>query len=230
MLRRFLDSHQPKPLPALSFRGARANDDRTAPILRQPLAPVPRLAWRNRGVGRLMAALYADLAGYSRLFHRDDAGTVARLRNMHRLLRPAIRGHRGRVVQTAGDSMLVTFDSVGEAVKCAVAIQYELARHNDGWQDDTSLRLRVGVDLGDVIRDGRDFHGSGIIIAVRLQEVCPPGGVCISRAAHERGGARLGLPFESVGTLTLKNVPQPVEAFVLRPLPGRRAGELRLVE
>jgi class 3 adenylate cyclase len=88
----------------------------------------------------------------------------------------------------------------------------------------------VGVDLGDVIRDGRDFHGSGIIIAVRLQEVCPPGGVCISRAAHERGGARLGLPFESVGTLMLKNVPQPVEAFVLRPLPGRRAGELRLVE
>jgi adenylate cyclase len=126
--------------------------------------------------------------------------------------------------------MLVTFDSVSGAVRCAVAMQYELARHNDGWPEDNSLRLRVGVDLGDVIRDGRDFHGSGIIIAVRLQEVCPPGGICISRAAHERAGDRLGLSFESLGALMLKNVPQPVEAFMLRPLPGRRAAELRLVE
>jgi adenylate cyclase len=177
-----------------------------------------------------MAALYADLVGYSRLFHRDDTGTVARLRSMHRLIRPAIRWHGGRVVQTAGDSMLVTFDSVSGAVRCAVAMQYELARQNDGWPDDNTLRLRVGVDLGDVIRDGRDFHGSGIIIAVRLQEMCPPGGVCISRAAHERGDDRLGLSFESLGPLMLKNVPQPVEAFVLRPLPARRAAELRLVE
>jgi class 3 adenylate cyclase len=175
-----------------------------------------------------MAALYADLVGYSRLFHRDDVGTVARLRHMYRLIRPAIRWHGGRLVQTAGDAFLVMFDSVGEAVKCAVAIQYELARHNDGWLDDNGLRLRVGVDLGDVIRDGGDYHGSGVIIAARLQEACPPGGVCVSRAAHERGGERLGLPFEPLGALLLKNVPQPVEAFVLRPLPTRRNG-LRLV-
>jgi class 3 adenylate cyclase len=229
MLRRFLDVSQPKPMPALSLDGARMSDHRTAWVLSRSFVPAPWLAWRNRRVGRLMAALYADLAGYSRLFHRDDAGTVARLRNMHRLIRPAIRRHGGRVVQTAGDSLLVTFDSVGEAVKCAVTIQHAMAGENDGLPEDSSLRLRVGVDLGDVIRDGRDYHGSGIIVAVRLQEVCPPGGVCVSRAAHERGGDRLGLPFESLGALMLKNVPQPVEAFVLRPLPARRSG-LRLVE
>jgi class 3 adenylate cyclase len=229
MLRRFLDVYRPNPMPALSFEGARSYGDRTAPALRPFFASAARLAWRNRRGGRLMAALYADLAGYSRLFHRDDTGTVARLRHMHRLIRPAIRWHGGRLVQTAGDSLLVTFDSVAEAVKCAVAIQYEVARQNDGWPDDSSLRLRMGVDLGDVIREGRDYHGSGIIIAVRLQEICPPGGVCVSRAAHERGGDRLGLPFEPMGALLLKNVPQPVEAFLLQPLPTRRSG-LRLVE
>jgi adenylate cyclase len=230
MLRRFLDVYQPKPVPALSFRDSLPGDDRSAPTLRVSSGPTRRSAWRSRRAGRLMAALYADVVGYSRLFHRDDTGTVARLRDMHRLIKPAIRGHGGRVVQTVGDSMLVTFDSVSGAVRCAVAMQYELARHNDGWPEDNSLRLRVGVDLGDVIRDGRDFHGSGIIIAVRLQEVCLPGGICISRAAHERAGDRLGLSFESLGALMLKNVPQPVEAFMLRPLPGRRAAELRLVE
>jgi adenylate cyclase len=230
MLRRFLDVYQPKPVPALSFRDPRPGDDRSVPSPRVSHESTRRLAWRSRPTGRLMAALYADLVGYSRLFHRDDTGTIVRLRSMHRLIRPAIRWHGGRVVQTAGDSMLVTFDSVSGAVRCAVAVQYELARQNDGWPEDNSLRLRVGVDLGDVIRDGRDFHGRGIITAVRLQEVCPPGGVCISRAAHERAGDRLGLSFEPLGALTLKNLPQPVEAFVLRPLSGRRAAELRLVE
>lgn len=230
MLRRFLEVYQPKSAPALSFRGIRPNDNRAARALTWPYDLAARLSWRNNHVGRLMAALYADMVGYSRLFHLDDVGTVARLHSMHRLLRPAIRWHRGRLVQTAGDSMLVTFDSVGEAVKCAVTIQHELARENEGGPEESSMRLRVGVDLGDVIRDGGDFHGSGIIVAVRLQEVCPPGGVCISRAAHERGGDRLGLPFEPLGALILKNVPQPVEAFVLRPLGRERARELRLVE
>lgn len=209
----------------------RLSEERSALTLRWPSTLAGRLTRRDRVVGRLMAALYADLAGYSRLFHDDDVRTVVRLRHMHRLLRPVIRWYRGRIAQTGGDSLLVTFDSVGEALKCAVTIQHVMARENDGWPEEDSMRLRVGVDLGDVIREGRDFHGSGIIVAVRLQEVCPPGGVCVSRAAHDRGGCtRLGLPFEPVGELVLKNVPQPVEAFVLRPPDGRRMGGLRLVE
>jgi adenylate cyclase len=113
--------------------------------------------------------------------------------------------------------MLITFDSIAEAVKCAVAIQHELALENQFWPDDRRMLLRVGVDLGDVITDGTDFHGDGVIVAVRLQAVCPPGGVCISRAVHDRGGDRLGLPYETLGILTLKNVAKPVEAFVLWP-------------
>lgn len=230
MLRRFLDINQSKQTTALSVRSASREVDRSARTLNWPYDLASRLARRGSHARRLMAALYADLVGYSRLLHQDDAGTVERLRGMHRLVRPAIRWHHGRLVQTAGDSMLVTFESVTEAVQCAVAIQHVLARENDGWPDDSTMRLRVGVDLGDVICDAGGFHGSGIVIAVRLQEVCPPGGVCVSRAAHERGGDRLGLPFEPLGTLMLKNVPQPVEALVLRPLSGARTAELRLVE
>jgi adenylate cyclase len=187
-----------------------------------------RVTRRNGYVGRLMAAVYADMVGYSRLFRLDDQGTVARLRNMHRLIRPAIRRNRGRLVQTGGDSMLIVFDSLTAAVKCAVTMQYVLALDNNGWPDDLRMQLRIGVDLGDVIADGRDFHGDGVIVAVRLQEVCPPGGVCISGAVHDRGADRLGLPFEPLGALTLKNIAQPVPAFVLRPRPDGRAGTLRL--
>jgi adenylate cyclase len=128
---------------------------------------------------------------------------------------PAIRRHRGRLVQTAGDSMLITFDSVVQAVKCAVAIQDGLHMRNQGWPPDLQIHLRMGIDLGDIIADGTDFHGDGVIIAARLQAVCPPGGVCVSRAVHDRSGDRLGLPFEALGPLALKNLERPVEAFVL---------------
>ena len=216
-----------------------SNETRPSPLGNAPLRVArfaqagrwlsDRMAKRNSYVGRLKAAVYADMVGYSRLFRLDDAGTVARLRNMHRMLRPAFRLYHGRLVQTGGDSMLITFDSLTEAVRCAVAMQYALELQNDGWPDDRRMELRVGVDLGDVIVDGTDFHGDGVIMAVRLQEVCPPGGVCISAAVHDRGGDRLGLPFERLGAVMLKNIAQPVEAFVLRPASGGRADALRLI-
>jgi class 3 adenylate cyclase len=185
---------------------------------------------RSRGyTGRLMAAVYADMVDYSRLFRLDDGGTIARLRRMRSRIAPAIRRHRGHLVQTAGDSMLIMFDSIIEAIKCALSIQCELACENDGWPDDRRMRFRVGVDFGDVVADGRDFHGDGIIIAVRLQEVCPPGAVCISRAVHDRGGSRLDLPFQALGSLNLKHVPQPVEAFVIRPSRDATTATLCLV-
>jgi class 3 adenylate cyclase len=229
MLRRYLDPYQPKPEPTSSFWNVRSGADRWAQA-RHWLDILVGQARRNQYVGHLKAAVYADMVGYSRLFRQDDAGTVARLRNMHRLLGPAIRRHYGSLVQTAGDSLLITFDSITEAVRCAVTIQHAVAKENDGWPDDRRMWLRVGVDLGDVITDGRDFHGDGVIVAVRLQEVCPPGGVCISRAVHEHGGDRLGLPFEALGALTLKNIVHPVEAFVLRPPHDERTATLRLVE
>ena len=223
MLPRSLNTNKPNPTPLGNASLRVAQVGRWLNMLSDCVAK------RNGHAGRLKAAVYADMVGYSRLFRLDDTGTVARLRNMHRVLRPAIRRHRGRLVQTGGDSMLITFDSLTEAVKCAVTMQYALALENDGWPDDRRMQLRVGVDLGDVIVDGHDFHGDGVIVAVRLQEVCPPGGVCISAAVHDRGGDRLGLPFERLGALTLKNIAQPVEAFVLRPTSEGRADALRLV-
>ena len=152
MLPRFLVPYQSKPEPALSFGNAHPVLRRTAPTRRWPYALLDRMARRNGYVGRLLAAVYADMVGYSRLFRLDDAGTVARLRDLHRFqIAPAIRRHHGRLVQTAGDSMLITFDSITEAVKCAVTIQYELAIQNDSWPDDRRMHLRVGVDLGDVM-------------------------------------------------------------------------------
>jgi class 3 adenylate cyclase len=186
----------------------------------------------NRSVcaGRLMVAVHTDMVEYSRLFANDDTGTVARLRDLRRgLVAPAIRRHRGRLVQTAGDSMLITFGSVTEAVKCAVTIQRELAIQNNDWPAASRMRLRVGIDLGDVILDGGDFHGDGVIIAARLQAVCPPGGVCISQAVHDRGGDRLGLPSERLGLLKLKNITRPVDAFVLWPIPHEMATARRLM-
>lgn len=177
-----------------------------------------RVAHANRNVTRLMAAVYTDMAGYSRLFALDDTGTVARLRALHHeRIEPAINRHHGRLVQTGGDSMLIIFESVAQAVKCAVAIQHEMGIDGANWPGDRRMRLRIGVDLGDIIMDGMNFHGDGVIVATRLQAVCPPGGVCVSRAVHERGGERLGLPFEALGPLALKNVARPVEAFVLWP-------------
>jgi adenylate cyclase len=177
-----------------------------------------RAAFDSHNVTRLMAAVNTDMAGYSRLFALDDTGTVARLQALHReLIEPAINDHHGRLVQTGGDSMLIIFESVAQAVKCAVAIQQELATDSANWPGDRGMRLRIGVDLGDIIMDGMNFHGDGVIIATRLQAVCPPGGVCVSRAVHERGGERLGLKFDALGPLALKNVARPVEAFVLWP-------------
>jgi class 3 adenylate cyclase len=177
-------------------------------------------------ITRLMAVVFADMAGYSRLFALDDTGTVARLRTLHHeLIEPAIRHHEGRLVQTAGDSMLIIFETVAQAVKCAVTIQSEMAINADCWPSDQRIRFRIGVDLGDIIMDGMNFHGDGVIVASRLQAVCPPGGVCVSRAVHERGGARLGLATEALGSLALKNVGRPVEAFVLWP-PPQEATEL----
>jgi adenylate cyclase len=186
---------------------------------RLTMALVDRIAGRDRPARRLMAVVHTDIVSYSRLFGLDNLGTVLRLRDLRRrLFEPSIRNHRGRLVQTAGDSMLITFESISQAVRCAVAIQYALMIENGVWPDDRRILLRVGVDLGDVIAEGWNFHGDSVIIATRLQAVCPPGGVCISQAAHDRAGDRLGLTCEALGPLALKNVARPVEAFVLWPM------------
>ena len=152
MLRRYLDPYQLKPEPALSFWNARSGANRWQRA-RRWLDILVGQARGNQYVGHPKAAVYADMVGYSRLFRLDDTGTVARLRNLHRLLGPAIRRHYGTLVQTAGNSLLITFDSISEAVRCAVTIQDAIAKENHGWPDDRRMWLRVGVDLGDIISE-----------------------------------------------------------------------------
>lgn len=173
---------------------------------------------RGTGPGRkLVAVVHADMVGYSRLIGLDDAGTIARIRSLRAsLLDPLIARHGGNVIQTAGDSLLVLFDSILEAVRCAVVLQQRLPGHpvNDG--HGVPIRFRIGIEMGDVIADSGDYHGEGIIVAVRLEAACPPGAICVSRAVHEYVQGRIPAKVIPLGALELKNVTRKVEAVVLK--------------
>jgi TolB-like protein/class 3 adenylate cyclase len=179
------------------------------------------LAGKAAGGRRLIAVVYADMVGYSRLIGLDDAGTLRRLRTLRRaLIDPAIREFGGKVVQTGGDSLLIAFDSIDGAVRCAVQVQQQVPVYDGDQPPDRRIRFRVGINIGDVIPDGADLHGDGVNIAARLQAECPAGGICVSRSVRDHVHGRLDLAFEAVGPLALKNIARPVEAFVLRLDPG----------
>ena len=167
---------------------------------------------------KLIAVVYADMVGYSRLIGLNDAETLERLRAVRRtVIDPAIAEHDGRIVQTGGDSLLMVFDSIDGAVRCAVKVQQQIPHHDAGHTPDKAIRFRIGIDIGDAIAEGTDLHGDGVIVAARLQGECQPGGICVSRAVRDHVHDRLDLAFETLGLLSLKNITRPVEAFVLRP-------------
>ncbi len=172
----------------------------------------------NSSLGRkLIAVVYADMVGYSRLIGLDDVGTLERLRTLRRaLIDPAIDEHGGRIVNTGGDSLLIMFDSVEGAMRCAMKMQQQVPVYDRDQPPDRAVRFRVGINVGDVIPDGTDIHGDVVNVAARLQTECPPGGICVSRAVRDHVQYRLDLGFEELGPLNLKNIVRPVEAFVLR--------------
>jgi adenylate cyclase len=175
------------------------------------------LAGKAAGGRKLIAVVYADMVGYSRLIGVDDAGTLRRLRTLRRaLIDPAIRVFGGKVVQTGGDSLLIAFDSIDGAVRCAVKVQQQVPVYDGDQLPDRRIRFRIGINIGDVIADGTDLHGDGVNIAARLQAECPVGGICVSRTVRDHVHGRLDLAFDPIGPLTLKNIARPVEAFVLR--------------
>ncbi|HME19774.1 MAG TPA: adenylate/guanylate cyclase domain-containing protein [Acetobacteraceae bacterium] len=166
---------------------------------------------------KLIAVLYADMVGYSRLIGLDDAGTLERLRALRgALIDPAIDEHGGRIAQTGGDSLLVVFDSIDGAVRCAVKVQQQIPIHDAGQSPDRSIRFRIGINIGDAIADGTDLHGDAVNVAARLQAECPPGAICVTRAVRDHVHGRLDLVFAGLGTLNLKNISHPVEAYVLQ--------------
>jgi TolB-like protein/class 3 adenylate cyclase len=191
---------------------------------------LPRAATREGTLGagrverRLAAILAADVAGYSRLMERDEAGTLARLRSLRRdLIDPKIAEHKGRIVKTTGDGILIEFPSVVEAVACAVAMQREMAARNDAAVADERIEFRVGINSGDVIVEDSDIHGDGVNIAARLEGIAEPGGICISAIVHDQVQGRLACTFEDIGEQSLKNITRPVRVYRVgskSPLPG----------
>ena len=173
---------------------------------------------------KLIAVLYADMVGYSRLIGLDDVGTLQRLRALRaNLIDPAIEEHGGRIVQTGGDSLLIVFDSIDGAMRCAVKVQQRVPVLDGDQPPDQAIRFRVGINIGDAIADGTDLHGDAVNVVARLQAECPPGGVCVSRSVRDHVHGRLDLAFEALGPLHLKNIARPVEAFVVRLDAGAHA-------
>jgi TolB-like protein/class 3 adenylate cyclase/Flp pilus assembly protein TadD len=167
-------------------------------------------------VRRLAAILAADVAGYSRLMGADEEGTLNRLKAHRReLVDPKVSEHRGRIVKTTGDGMLVEFPSVVDAVRCAVEIQRSMVDRNAKEPEDKRITFRIGVNLGDVIADGDDIYGDGVNIAARLEALAEPGGICISRTVRDHIGDRLPYSFDDIGEQTVKNIAQPVHAYAM---------------
>jgi class 3 adenylate cyclase/pimeloyl-ACP methyl ester carboxylesterase len=165
---------------------------------------------------RLAAILAADIVGYSRLMHIDELDTLAMLK-LHRreVIDPTIAAYRGRMVKTTGDGALVEFASVVDAVGCAVVIQRAMVGRNAGLSNDKQIVFRIGINVGDIIIDGDDIFGDGVNIAARLETLCEPGGLCISRAANEQIRGKLSLAFADLGEQTVKNISDAIGVFGL---------------
>jgi class 3 adenylate cyclase len=163
---------------------------------------------------RLAAILAADVAGYSRLMGMDEEGTLAQLKG-HRqsLVDPQIEEHRGRIVKTTGDGLLVEFASVVDAVRCAVEVQRGLSERNVGVSVDKRIEFRFGIHLGDIIIADDDIYGDGVNIAARLEGIAELGGICISRQAHDGLLEKLSFTCEKFGLRNLKNIAKPVEVY-----------------
>ena len=170
-------------------------------------------------VRRLTAILAADVAGYSRLMGADEEGTHERLKaHLRELVDPKIAEHRGRVVKNTGDGFLAEFQSVVDAVRCAVEMQRGMAERNQETPPERRIEFRIGINLGDVIAEGGDIFGDGVNVAARLEGLAPPGGICISADAwgHVRGA--VAAEFVDLGEQRLKNIADPAHVFALSPM------------
>jgi len=186
---------------------------------------------------RLAAVLAADIAGYSLLMGRDEEGTLSQLKAFRKtLVDPKIALHRGRIVKTTGDGMLVEFASAVDAARCAVEVQRGVAVQNVGVPLDIRIQFRVGIHVGDIIFDDNDIFGDGVNIAARLEGIAEPGGICISDDAQRQIRGKLDSPFEDMGPQNLKNIAEPMRTWRLNSdanasaylSPGRSAEAAKL--
>jgi len=166
----------------------------------------------------LAAILAADVAGYSRLMEADERATVATLDAHRAVFREHVAGHGGRIVDTAGDSVLAVFPSAIGAVEAAVAIQETLRDRNEDLPEDRRMRFRIGINLGDVIeKDDGSIYGSGVNVAARMESLAEPGGICVSGNVHDFVESKVDLSFEDIGEREVKNITRPVHAYRVGP-------------
>ena len=163
---------------------------------------------------RLTTIFAADVVGYSLLMGKDEAGTLERLKALRsELVQPKIAERKGRVVKLMGDGLLAEFPSVVEAVQCAIDIQQSMAEREPDLPNERRIKLRIGVNLGDIIVDGSDIYGDGVNVAARLERLARPGEICVSNKVHEEVVDRLQVPFENLGEHELKNIDRPLRVW-----------------
>jgi TolB-like protein/class 3 adenylate cyclase/tetratricopeptide (TPR) repeat protein len=176
----------------------------------------------ERAERRLAAILAADVAGYSRLIEADEEGTLNRLKALRaEIIDPKIAGHKGRIVKTTGDGLLVEFASVVDAVRCAAELQAAMAESNGRLPPDRRIDFRIGIHQGDIVVEDGDIFGDGVNIAARLEGLAEPGGICVSARVREDTSGRLDLAFEDIGEQQLRNIARPIRGYRVRsPLPN----------
>src|SRR5438128_4004594 len=166
---------------------------------------------------RLAAILAADVAGYSRLIEAAEEGTLGRLKALRtELIDPKIALHRGRIVKTTGDGLLVEFASVVDALRCAAEMQAAMAESNSPIPPNRRIEFRIGINVGDIVVEDGDIFGDGVNVAARLEGLAEPGGICVSARIQEDVAGRLDLAFDDIGEQSLKNIARPVRVYRVR--------------
>ena len=168
---------------------------------------------------RLAAILAADVEGYSRHTELDEEASTATLRMYRGVVEEAISAHRGHVFSSAGDGVVAEFPSIVEAIRCAVEIQNEIAERNASVPEKEQMLFRIGVNLGDVICEDNNLYGTGVNVAVRLQQLAEPGGICISQTVYDQVRKIVEIPFQDIGERRLKNIADPVHVYRILPSP-----------
>ena len=175
---------------------------------------------------RLAAIFAADVVGYSRLMGGDEEGTLGALKALRQsLIDPKIAEHRGRIVKTTGDGVLVEFASTVDAVRCAIGIQRAMPAYNADLPQDKKIEFRIGINVGDIIVEGDDIFGDGVNVAARLERISQPGGICISDVVHQQVNGRLDANFVDLGEQSHLSgaASRRPESTALFPFPFTRA-------
>ena len=168
---------------------------------------------------RLAAILAADVQGYSRLTELNEEASTATLRMYRAVVEESISAHKGHVFSSAGDGVVAEFPSIVEAIRCAVEIQNEIAERNVSVPEDGRMQFRIGVNLGDVIAEENNLYGTGVNVAVRLEQLAEAGGICISQTVYDQIRKIVEIPFEDIGERHLKNISEPVHVYRILPAP-----------